>query len=396
VRRVSVAERRARLGRRHRLAPAARAADPVQVARSLVALHGTDPATVYLSVWARLAGDGDVGVVDRALYDERTLVRLLGMRRTVFVVAREVAPLVQAACSHEVAARERRKLVGFLVANGIDGDADAWLASVEEAALEALAARGEATATELGADDERLRHELVLNPGKRYEGRQRVGSRVLLVLAADGHVVRARPRGGWTSTQFRWAPSSAWCPGLLEGLAGDAEAAEAALARRWLEAFGPATAEDLRWWTGWTVRQTRRALAALEVVEADLEGVPGWLLADDVEPEADAGPWTALLPALDPTTMGWAARDWYLGPHGPLLFDATGNAGPTVWCDGRVVGGWAHRADGSVAVRVVDDVGAEAVAAIEAEAHALAARIGDVRLTPRARGAAPLERELLA
>jgi hypothetical protein len=94
--------------------------------------------------------------------------------------------------------------------------------------------------------------------------------------------------------------------------------------------------------------------------------------------------------------MGWAARDWYLGEHGPRVFDATGNAGPTVWCDGRVVGGWAHRADGEVAVGLLEDVGAEAVAAIEADAHALATRIGDVRLTPRARGAAPLERELLA
>ena len=66
---------------------------------------------------------------------------------------------------------------------------------------------------------------------------------------------------------------------------------------------------------------------------------------DAVRPTA---PWVALLPALDPTTMGWQGRGWYLGPHGPRLFDRSGNAGPTVWVDGHIVGGWAQRPDGEV------------------------------------------------
>ena len=48
----------------------------------------------------------------------------------------------------------------------------------------------------------------------------------------------------------------------------------------------------------------------------------------------------ALLPVLDATTMGWKHRDFYLDPeHTPYLFDTNGNAGPTVWCDGRIIGG---------------------------------------------------------
>ena len=113
--------------------------------------------------------------------------------------------------------------------------------------------------------------------------------------------------------------------------------------------------------------------------------------------EADHGarharPWVALLPALDPTVMGWAGRDWYLGPHRPALFDTNGNAGPTVWSDGRVVGGWAQRADGEVVVRFLEDAGAEARAAIEAEAARLGDWLGTVRITPRFR--TPLELEL--
>ena len=105
-------------------------------------------------------------------------------------------------------------------------------------------------------------------------------------------------------------------------------------------------------------------------------------------------PWAALLPALDPTTMGWAGRDFYLGPHRGALFDRNGNAGPTIWWDGRVVGGWAQRRTGEVVLRLLEDPGAEATAAIEAEAARLTDWLGPVKVTPRFR--TPLERELVA
>ncbi|HEX6390519.1 MAG TPA: M48 family metalloprotease, partial [Solirubrobacteraceae bacterium] len=46
------------------------------------------------------------------------------------------------------------------------------------------------------------------------------------------------------------------------------------------------------------------------------------------------------------------------------LFDRSGNIGPTVWCDGRIVGGWAQRTDGEIALALLEDVGAGAAAAI--------------------------------
>jgi hypothetical protein len=391
VRRIGVTERRARLGERHRLAPPARADDPLEVARGLVALHATDPSTVYLAAWARMR-DGDVGAVEQALYDRRVLIRLLGMRRTVFVVPVDAAPVIHAACTRAIAARERRKLISLLAECGIADHAEAWLKEVEEVALRALAARGEATAAELAADDPRLQEQIVLARGKPYEGRVSVGSRVLFVLAADGRVVRGRPVGTWTSSQYRWSPLDRWYPaGMAEWTT---EAAEADLARRWLAAFGPGTAEDLRWWAGWTAGQAKRALARLRPAEVDLDGATGLVLPDDLEPVPAAEPWAALLPPLDPTPMGWSQREWFLGEHGPRLFDRTGNIGPTVWWDGRIVGGWAHRADGEIAWRFLEDVGADAVAAVETAAERLAARLGQVRITARGRTPAPVEQEL--
>jgi hypothetical protein len=83
------------------------------------------------------------------------------------------------------------------------------------------------------------------------------------------------------------------------------------------------------------------------------------------------------------------------------LFDRSGNIGPTAWWDGRIVGGWAQRQDGEIAVRLLEDIGAEASAALDAEARRLREWIGadpkapknpKVRVTPRFR--TPLEREL--
>ena len=103
---------------------------------------------------------------------------------------------------------------------------------------------------------------------------------------------------------------------------------------------------------------------------------------------------TALLPALDPTVMGWKERAWYLGEHAPALFDRSGNAGPTVWWNGRIVGGWVQRKDGEVVFRLLEDVGAEATAAVAAEAERLAEWLGETRVLPRFR--TPLERTLSA
>ena len=391
MRQIGVAERRARLGWRHRLAGGAQAGDPVEVARSVVAVHSTDPSSVYLSLLARMTGGG-LADVQRALYEDKTLIRLLGMRRTVFVTTLDIAPVIQAACSRAVAAVERRKLLGWLAESGVGDDVAGWLAGAEQAALGALAARGEATAAELAGDDPRLQVQITLARGKSYEGKQNVASRILFLLAAEGQVVRGRPRGSWTSHQCRWAPLAPWCPQGLDGWT--TEAAEVDLARRWLEAYGPATAEDLRWWAGWTKTQVRRALTELKPAEVNLDGVPGIALAGDLEPPPETEPWAALLPALDSTPMGWQQREWFLGEHAARLFDRTGNVGPTLWWDGRIVGGWAQDRDGQIVCRFLEDAGSEAVAAAAAAAERLAGILGPIRLAARSRGMTWLEQEL--
>ena len=403
---VTAAQRRARLVARHKIAGPAESV--AAAAEAMIALHATDPVTVYLSAWART--ECTAGDVEGALYETRGLVRMLGMRRTMFVLPAPLVPVVQAACTDDVARRLRRQLERDLERLGGIADAGAWLRDVGDGVLAALAARGGggASGAELSADEPRLRTQLLYAPDKSYGGPANITSRILMLLSAEGRIVRGHRRGGWSSGQFTWYPASVWLGG---GAGGDgtatpegegagaagvgAAAARAELAKRWLRAFGPAPASDLQWWAGWTGAQTKAALAALPVIDVDLDGQQGVLLSgDDGDLDDDPPAVAALLPGLDPTPMGWQQRDWFLGQHGPLLFDRTGNIGPTVWWEGRIIGGWAQRASGEIVYRLLEDAGATAVAAVETEAGRLASWLGAARVTPRFR--TPLERELSA
>jgi len=392
MRRIPDDERRARLGVRHALAPGHGAANVVDAARAVVGLHSTDPVSTFLAALVRTPG-ASIDDVEQALYDDRSLVRVLAMRRTLFAVPREHVGIVLVGAGADIGRQQRTLLKKLLTESGITDDPGPWIDRAEAAALAAMKGAGEIISTELAAADPLLGTRIEISPGTKYATSVSVASRLLTLLSAEGQVVRTRPRGGWTSTQFRWTLLDAWI--------GDVERPETAkasseVASAWLTSYGPATPDDLQWWTGWTKTRTKAALATLDTVDVDLDGTPGLLLAADADRLPTPDPWVALLPALDPSAMGWKHRDFCLGPHRSQLYDVNGNAGPTVWADGRMVGGWAQRDDGEVVVHLLDDLGAETTADIEKRAAELTATLGDVRIKARARGWTPVERELRA
>jgi hypothetical protein len=373
---------------RHLLAPGTASQDPVQLVEGMVALHATDPATVYLSAVARMPKP-DHAALEGAQYERGRLVRILAMRRTMFLITAEAAPMVQAAAADDIARQVRRRYGQLIEQAGLASDGSAWLESACLAALDRLLESGEMTGAELGRATPILQTKINLAEGKNWGATINLTGWVTTVLAAEGRILRGRPLGSWTGNQYRWRiaehPPAPPDPARRE-------AARSELVRRWLARFGPATVADVQWWTGWTLGETRRALAGVEVADVDIDGGPGILLASDVDPVASPGSWAALLPALDPTPMGWKGRAWYMGDHSAALFDRSGNVGPTVWTDGRVVGGWAQRNDGEVVFRLLEDVGREGARQVAESAARMQAAIGDKRITPKFR--TPLEKEL--
>jgi hypothetical protein len=368
VRKICIAERRARLARRHHVSPAHRASTVDAAVRGVVCLHATDPATVYLSAHARVA-EMAVGDLERALYVDRSLVKHLAMRRTLFVVPRDRIATVQAAASARVAAEERRRLSGFVERGGLHKDGARWLARASTQVREVLADGRTLSWTELRTIAPLLEGAIPYAQDKTWGGVLPVGPRVLTALSAAGEIVRASNLGPWTTSKPGWASMAHWLGGPLEPL--PAREATAALVDLWLGAFGPGTDKDVAWWLGSPLTPVRRALADIGAVAVDLDGGTGYVRAGDVDEAPPVAPWVALLPGLDPTPMGWFERDWFLGPHKPQVFDRNGNVGPTVWCDGRIVGGWRQQPDGEVEVQLLETVGRAPRAAIKAEAARL-------------------------
>ena len=379
MRHIGDDERRARIGRRHALAPTARVVDPLSAARALTVLHATEPATVYLALFARVDGL-TVADVDRALYEDRSLVKQLAMRRTLFAFPRDLLPAAWGSASARVADQERRRTAKDAQLGGLAEDGEAWLKEAREAVLGRLADGSALGAATLRTELPVLEGKVLLGSGTSGRPRCRWLPACWACSEPEGLIVRGRNEGHWRVSRPAWTLMDRWLGEPPEPL--DPHEGYAELVRRWLRTFGPGTETDIVWWLGATKTAVRRALGDVGAVEVSLDdGGTGWVLADDLEPVDPEPPWAALLPVLDPTTMGWKQRDFYLDPdHTPYLFDTNGNAGSTAWWNGRIVGCWVQDEDGVVQVVLREDPGAQARAALDVEAERLTAFLDGVRV----------------
>ncbi len=184
------------------------------LAGDLVGLHATDPATIYLAAATRMKTPGRaVKTLERALYEERTVVRTLGMRRTMFVVPLDLLPMIQAACTDPLVPGQRKRLVDMVEGAGFAKDGARWVRRVEDMAVAAFEARrvGDGAASS-AKDVPDLRKQISLAEGKSYAGKVGVSTRVLFLLSTEQRVARGRPKGSWTSSQHTWEPMDAWFP----------------------------------------------------------------------------------------------------------------------------------------------------------------------------------------
>ena len=346
-------------------------------------LHSTDPATPYLSLHCRTAATP--AEIDAAFHVDRTLLRHTTIRRTVFAMPGRVVPLAHGSFNAPLVAKLRQTLERW-IADSPDTDEDpaTFLAATENAVIDALAAGG-LTGNQLADAVPALQVTFEPAPGKPYSRPQRITSKVVEILAAEARIARGRPTGAdFTSGAWTWELAAPWFDGgAVEEI--DTATALAGLVSDHLAAFAPSTVTDLAWWTGLAKGKVNAALARLGAEEVTLDdGGTGFVLAEDplVVADADAADETvALLPGLDSTVMGWKQRSWYVddrADHG--VFDRNGNAGPTIWHGGRVVGVWTPLDDGAIALDVFDDIGTTARAAIDDEAERIREWLGDVRV----------------
>ena len=347
-----------------------------EAVRDLVAMHSSDPITPHLGLWARVRGY-EPAQLDAAM--PKTVWRLHAMRRTLWVVEAEAVGLFDAAVGQAVFRKERDKLASWVARD----DAERWLERLEDAIVAAVAANPGIHTRQLHEAVPELATKITVGSGK-WASEVPVGSRLLFCLALALRVARGATRGSWKTSQYGWHPT----PDIERP---SVDAARSGLIERYLERFGPVTTTDIRWWTGLTAAQVKKALGALDAEAVALADGEGWVLAGQPLPEASG---VSLLPGLDPTPMGYKSRGWFLGGHDEALFDRNGNVGPTIWIDGRIVGGWAVDAEGRVQTRLLERTTAAQRKAVAQRAHVLQVWLQGLSVTPRFR--TPLERELVA
>lgn len=378
--RIDDDRRRRLLVDRHLLARSERSERTVvDVVGALALLHSTDPSTPHLSVHAR--SDATPDDVDAAFYDDRALLRHTTIRRTVFAMPLDVVALAHGAYNAPLVAKLRAQLARWIDSSPeTDRDATSFLAAAERDVVAALRRDGPMTGNDLASAVPALQLRFEPAPGTSYSKPMRITSKVLEVLAAEGRIARGRPTGGsFTSASWTWASVDDWL-----GDAGiehvEPDDALDGLLERHLMTFAPATVTDLAWWTGLPKGRIRASLVRLAAVEVMLDSVDeaGFVLDGDHLDAPTIDDVVALLPGLDSTTMGWKQRAWYVDDDpAAQWFDRNGNAGPTVWLDGRVIGAWTQRPDGEVVTDVADP-GLRRLLAPELERTAT--WLGDVRV----------------
>jgi hypothetical protein len=301
------------------LAPGSAAPDVVSLAADLVGLHATSSLSPYLSAFARVRSFRPEDL-DRELYERRSMMRLKCMRGTVFVVPRDLAPVLFAATRAATLSADRRWL---RVARD---DYEHWAPRVLDALAGTALAAGELRAA-LGADD-RL-------------------PAVISMLCDEARIVRDRPTGSRRSSAFRYRRWDDVYPDLDLSVIPE-EAATGLLVHRYVAAYGPVSLRDVAWWSGLPLRTVRPAVEGLdeELVVIRRPGATEDLLmsAHDYSGRAAAPAAedsVALLPVLDPYLMGYRDRDRFLDPSmRGFVYDPGGNATFTVLVGGRVGGVW--------------------------------------------------------
>jgi hypothetical protein len=319
-----------------------------------------------------------IETIEQALYTDRRLIRHHAMRRTLWVATPAVVRRMHAAATVALLEPERRRTAQLLASSGVK-DPRGWLAAAEAKVLADLREHGPSTARDVGRRLPEVRQPLQLAPGKKYAATQGAHTRVLTILGFAGQVLRTRP-GSWITGAYAYAAADSWLAGGLDN--GDPRTAAAELAGHWLRRFGPATTADLQWWMGWTGAMTKQALVDCAAVSVEIGSERAWLAPDDQDEPAPE-PWVAVLPGLDPTTMGWKQRDWYLPPSAAEAFDRNGNGGPTLWVDGRIVGAWAQTRDGEIRTHYFERISAARRREIEERIATMKELVGTTRFTVR-------------
>jgi len=322
--------------RRHHLDRRAQAGEMLAVASRLCGLHAQVMSSAELTLWARLEGLNR-GTVQRALWQDRTLVKTWAARGTLHLLPAADLPEWHAALR---TSRRYRRPAFWKRTYGITLDELDRVTEAIAVALDGRVMTREELATEVG----RITGSAAFRTGLAQGG----WGTILKPAAFAGHLCFAPSVG----QRVRFTRPEGWVKSQLASL--DSKIATADLTRRFLGAYGPATYEDLRrWWGGASMATIKQWIAALgeEVTEVDLDGSTAWILTALARGlrEAKATKSVSLVPAFDQYVIGVSRHAEHLLAGAPRsrVYRPQGWVSPVLLVNGFMQGTWRHEIKGN-------------------------------------------------
>lgn len=315
---------------RHHLYKRATAKDMLAVASQLCGLHAQVMSCAELTLWARV-NDLRRGAVSDALWRDRTLVKTWAMRGTLHLLPSSELPLWHGALW---TSRRYLKPAQWLKNFGITMEELARFTDAIGVALDGCAMTREELMRQAGriAGSETLATNVAASWGT-----------ILKPAAFEGHLCFAPSVG----QRVRFTRPHTWLGEPLVKI--DPQAATAAVTRRFLSTYGPATYRDLaRWWGGAGVATARDWIAALndEAVAVEVDGRPAWMLAADAKEIRQFGPIRSvrLLPGFDQYVVAAShhAGELLPGDFRARVYRPQGWISPVLLVNGFMRGTWRH------------------------------------------------------
>jgi uncharacterized protein YcaQ len=339
--------------------------DIVRITRDIGGLHATGATTPYLSLLARTNSFTRQNLVSE-LYKKKSLARIRYVRKTLYILPKEMLPSAFAAVKRNAEVMTAQHLEFMQLTP------DRYK-SLSRKILKILKHKG-LTLLE-------IRKGLGAVPNLSY---------ILRMMCFQGLLIRGIPKAGWKSNLHSYYPFREYYPDLDLNAVKEEDGQESVI-RNYLFAFGPATVNDISWWTGFTKGQVKKILDRFkeDTREIEIEGLTGpyVLFADQEEKikqrEASTHKTVNLLPCLDPYLMGYKDRDRYLDvTRLDYIYDRSGNATSSILCDGQIVGVWDFQ-EPVFKYFLFEDVDDEVIRSIQAQAEKTGRFISGQDVQPR-------------
>lgn len=297
--------------------------DIVQIARDLGGLHATNPSTPFLSLLARANLFDKDSLLDE-LYKHKSLSKVTYVRRTMFILPKDMLPVAFAAVrkNASVMTEQHLKYLG-MTQKEYDKTARQILSILKDN----------------GSTLNELKEKIGAIPHLTY---------VVRMMCFQGLLIRGAPKAGWKSSLHTYFPMKQYYPDFKTFINGEKEA-QRYVVDQYIANYGPVCEKDIFWWTGFLKTPVRAILDDMQerlstVAISGLEG-PFFLLASQEgalrDIQSDNTRTVNILPCLDPYLMGFKYRDRYIDTDFfSYIFDRSGNATKTILHEGKVIGIW--------------------------------------------------------